>query len=799
MSIIDTLIVELKIDTTNFEQGEKKVGSSLTTIRNEMGKAKEASHKTGLALISDQDKLGDSSKKTARGMTDSGAEASGFFSKIRNEAIMMLGVFTAGAGLVSFTKNTVAATASTGILATQIGVNISKLAAMEAAAQRAGAAQGAMSDQLADEAKKSSDVKAGASVSDVYGEKFLQYGGDYRNMGDADSQLEEYAKIYESIKRSGIERGGMTEKQATAYASQQITDVGLNAELIPLISQGTDAMNAQIAAQLKKVSVTEKDAKAAREAEVAWFDFSQQVDEISKRVVLSLIPSLKKLTKWVEKIEFPDSKELSKTIDKWVEKIDDLFTVLDKIISKINDFAQSVGGWEVVLKSLIALKLASWTLGLISMTAAITGFGGAASLAGIGVASLLKPLALLMAAGAGGFAIGSVIEDALPDKAKKLLSNTVGKGVARVGAFFGHEESKEALRVNSGKKSVAGKKVSSKKGSVASIIQSGESGKREYNAYNRGSGRIDTRGGTPAQNLTNLTIGQIQARQARKHGDKQRLFAVGKYQIVKDTLKEAVASMKLSKNEKFTPELQDRMFSEFLAGSRRRDMKKYITGKSNNKNKAIFSASKEWASIANPRTGKSYYAGKGGNKAHISAKKMGDGLDDARAKYNQNIKLGLSEKKAYNLALQGAVGKTAKETKSKPVEVKVIDKKAAVGVKPKKTYKPFKIKTVRDKETGKLKTIRVRNEIKTKTIKETSTTIKDKLKTIINDKTKTVLKEAPVRLPKAILASKGGHTMNNQKTNININVKSTDPKQAATEIKTTLGETMTGNFASGML
>jgi len=773
MSIIDSLIVELKIDASDFSRGQKKAKEGMAVLQKGAKRTALVSIKGGKDIQTSQNRLSNNSTKTARSMSKSGQDASGFFSKIRNEAIMMLGVFTAGTGLKNFAQNTINAASSTGILASQIGVNISQLSAMEAAAQRAGAASGSMSTQLAEDAKKRADVKAGGSVTDIYGSKFIQFGGDYKNMDTAENQLKEYAKIYGNLKNKAVSDMGMDEKGADAFASQQITETGLSGDLIPLINKGSASLERQIKIQLSRIAITNKDAKAARRSKEAWFDLSQKFDQVSQRVVMALIPSLERLTEWLGRIELPNAREIADTIAVWTGKLETFIDVAKNAAKKIDVFVESIGGWVTVLKVLVGIKLLAWGIGLATIVTGLAGFTSGAGLAA-GAAKLLSgalvPLFGVIAAGAAGAWVGDKINDALPQDIKNSLRDTLGKGVAKSMAFFGHEESKEA--VNPSYKGTGG---ISKVGSVASIIQSGESGTREYNAYNRGSSKLDRRGGTPSQNIAGLTIGEIQRRQKLKHGDKQRLFAVGKYQVIKDTLSEAVNSMGLKKTDRFSPEVQDKIFSKFLAGKRRKAMKSYITGKSNNKNQAILSASKEWASIADPRTGRSYYAGKGGNKAHISTKKMGDSFENARKIYAQNKKKGLSDDQSYHLALQGV-------------------NHAKKNISRKKTpRKDFKIKRVRNKETGKLENVKVPNKppLKTKPFK---------IKTVKDAKTGKLKRlNVPPRIPQSQLASTGSSTVKTQKNNIVINVKSTDPKEAAIEIKTTLDESLTSNFISGVL
>jgi hypothetical protein len=186
-------------------------------------------------------------------------------------------------------------------------------------------------------------------------------------------------------------------------------------------------------------------------------------------------------------------------------------------------------------------------------------------------------------------------------------------------------------------------------GSFASLIRSGESGKRGYNAYNRGSDR-----GSPSNkeniNLTGMTVGAIMEAQARRKGDPQRLFAVGKYQMIPKTLRGGVNKLGISTGELFSPELQERLFADYLAGVKRPAIGKFIRGKSEDPNNAINSASAEWAALQNT-SGRGTYDNQGTNHARITAEQVKAALIKARTKYAELIKSGVADKKAYGMAI----------------------------------------------------------------------------------------------------------------------------------------------------
>lgn len=105
-------------------------------------------------------------------------------------------------------------------------------------------------------------------------------------------------------------------------------------------------------------------------------------------------------------------------------------------------------------------------------------------------------------------------------------------------------------------------------------------------------------------------LGQQQA--ARRAG--KASTAIGAYQFIYKTLRGLKQSMGLTGSEKFTPELQDRMADMLLEG---RGLSRYLSGQMSQRQFAL-RLSQEWASLPNPNTGRSYYAGDGLNASSVS-------------------------------------------------------------------------------------------------------------------------------------------------------------------------------------
>ncbi|MFZ2752809.1 MAG: peptidoglycan-binding protein [Lysobacteraceae bacterium] len=185
---------------------------------------------------------------------------------------------------------------------------------------------------------------------------------------------------------------------------------------------------------------------------------------------------------------------------------------------------------------------------------------------------------------------------------------------------------------------------------LGTLISSGEGG---YGSYNRG--RAGDANGAQID-FSQMTVGEVMRRQDLAKGDPDRLFAVGKYQMIPGTFEEGVNTLGIDRNAKFTPQLQERMFADYLVDEKRPQVKDYITGETNGAaglQGAQLALAREFASVADPRTGRSVYDGdSAGNSASITAAQVGTALDQMRGQYQQNIKSGMSADEAYR-ALSG--------------------------------------------------------------------------------------------------------------------------------------------------
>jgi len=187
------------------------------------------------------------------------------------------------------------------------------------------------------------------------------------------------------------------------------------------------------------------------------------------------------------------------------------------------------------------------------------------------------------------------------------------------------------------------------------LIASAESGKQGYDAANKGKAG-DTPNGMPG--LSNMTVADVMKLQADK-----KLFAAGRYQIIPDTLAGLISgkygNTGVSLNDTFNAETQDKLATALI--------NKRLKQGGGDPVKTQLALSQEFASIADPNTGKSYYEGKGGNKASISTEQIQASLSGTGTTLASNKSLSIdgktlpqqSEKDPLENAIEGMISSIA--------------------------------------------------------------------------------------------------------------------------------------------
>lgn len=154
-------------------------------------------------------------------------------------------------------------------------------------------------------------------------------------------------------------------------------------------------------------------------------------------------------------------------------------------------------------------------------------------------------------------------------------------------------------------------------------------GEGDWNAVNRGYAG-DTPGGIRSitgKNFDQHTVNEVIQLQ------RWTIYAAGRYQFIPVTMRFAVANSDVKGTDKFNAETQNKLFAALLQ-YKRPAVGAYLRGDHDYLGWALNEMAKEWASVEY-RYGRSYYAGIGGNRAHISRADLETVLVECREELNK--------------------------------------------------------------------------------------------------------------------------------------------------------------------
>ena len=177
---------------------------------------------------------------------------------------------------------------------------------------------------------------------------------------------------------------------------------------------------------------------------------------------------------------------------------------------------------------------------------------------------------------------------------------------------------------------VSEEKLSAEKANakLLSFISSGEGG---YNSMNQGTSGNSIVGSTHnassilGKNLPQMTVGEVMQNQ-----NSGKLFAAGRYQIIPNTMKMAVARAGVSSDDMFDSKTQDKLGLALIYNGQRPTLSGYLKGENDNVQGAMLDLAMEWASAPDPSTGRSYYGG--ANKSSHTVEEVRIALTSAREK-----------------------------------------------------------------------------------------------------------------------------------------------------------------------
>lgn len=330
-TVIDSLVVKLGLDSSDFERGEKRVAEGLDKTR------KSA------------DRVGDD-------IAASGKKAAEFFVQLEKAALKFFAVLTVGRGLADFTRTVISGGAQLDRMSTRLGVSADTLSRWQGAVrQSGGSAESFMGTIQGISAELTEIKKTGDSPLITF---FGQIGASLVNTnGTAKTTIEILKEI------GNVLETGKLSKASNADKFNLLTSNGIDEGTANLLLKGKRERERLLSSQK---AYSDADARSARLAQEKWEGVKLNIERTSQAIVIKLLPVLERLTNAM--LKFAD------TAVPILLQVGDAIGVLD----------DKTNGWSTALLGVLA------TLRLIGGAGVLSGITRlAGSLGGVIAAALL--------------------------------------------------------------------------------------------------------------------------------------------------------------------------------------------------------------------------------------------------------------------------------------------------------------------------------------------------------------------------------------------------------------------------
>lgn len=295
-TVIDALVVTLGLDAKAFKRGAAETDESLKHTRDE-------------------------SARTARDMEARGKQAAMFFSKVRNEALALLAVFTAGMGIKNFVSSTVESTASLARLSGNLNMSAKDLAEWQLAAKNAGGSVEGITNQLKESADQVAKFKRGMAAETL--PAFFQFGGKVEDLKDGNTYLQARARIVADLYK--------TDRSRAALAANMM---GLDAQQFNLYKEGPEGIARRRREQSGAAGELAAASDRAEQLRQRYDTAMNKLSSVGVNVLTAMMPAF----------------------DFLVEKLIELGDWIIRNRGAINDGVKSfISGFEQLLKALTSL------------------------------------------------------------------------------------------------------------------------------------------------------------------------------------------------------------------------------------------------------------------------------------------------------------------------------------------------------------------------------------------------------------------------------------------------------------
>ena len=343
-TVIDSLFVSLGLDTSEFkkaiDESEKDHGKLVKKVEEGDKKITEADKKVGKEKARQQKEDQRAQKQSLENMN-----------KMRNQVLGVIGLFTAGKGILSFVKDTVTTTAALDRMSEVTGESIHRLGGWNQALERNGGTAEEMEGIISSLSQELAKYNQGLDSTVI---NYAKWQGDMQH-GATDKTRNYILGIADALHRLNA----LDPQKAMLAASE----MGITSPAaFHFLKQGSVAVEQQVASGAKLAALTSEQGKEARKAQAAWADMATQLQSVLKPIIFGVLKAIggwmekhgADISRWVENLKQAIAGFTPETIEKVgaaIGKIVDALMMAVKLMGALYDTAQKFGIVSDIQKS----------------------------------------------------------------------------------------------------------------------------------------------------------------------------------------------------------------------------------------------------------------------------------------------------------------------------------------------------------------------------------------------------------------------------------------------------------------
>lgn len=565
MQLTDALAIEVGLDPKALRKGLAEVSTS-------MRKAREGAQKDGTAIEKSLDGAAEAVDRLAR------------------NALKLFALFTAGRAVKDFVQDITSADAALGRLAKSIGSTPEAISSLANAVARGGGSAAATAGSFEKLSDSINEIKVTGNSS------LLPMFGRLQGIsGKAIRLNQDLATTFGDIADAAK---GTADKMGAPFATYLLKQAGIDRDTAALLIQGRAKLNEALEKSRKVGIVSDKDTKAAQALTTSIETLRQTSESFGRQILTGVSPTITRLItqfqEWIEKNRgIIDSK-----IAEYIQRFSDYINSInwEAVGEGLRNFgagalkvADSFGGLLKICEALFLFWIGSKAIRMVQAILGIAGLLGtgplgwairlamAGSLASdLAVPNAEKPGVITRSddenSGAavgpsGGHANGNIARD------RGIVRDYAGRAYRGVKRLFGGGAADAAeggagirTRASRGGRGDRSGGVAANPGAYKDVLdhiaRSEGTAKAPGGGYNTSLANGALLPGGKEQDLTKMTLDQIDALQTgmlRHPSNKWNSSAIGRYQIVRTTLRAQREKLGLKGTDLYDEKLQDRI------------------------------------------------------------------------------------------------------------------------------------------------------------------------------------------------------------------------------------------------